>query len=445
MKRSSRGNGIAQLEVLTGSRGGERRTLVGEYFTVGRDPESDLQLDPDVDLAVSGRHAQFSFQDGRWFLSDLGSLNGTILNGERITGPVPLHHEARIQFGEDGPIVVFRTRSKDGASPLGAWLKHSWLPLGLIALLSAALVAVGAVALRSRSEGRRYAQQISAMQQEIDSVLRASERTAAELRGWNESLAEALSRSREDLRVVRTELEHAQRRGDPGEIEVLRVQLQEAQAALGRHQLAAAIDHEAIERANRRAVVKVFVTLREETVTGTAFSVRSDGVLLTNRHLLTDRDGTVRPQRIDVQFADSDDYFPARIVAVSQAEDLAALRVDLILGDVPTISDFNQRPDTVSTGEAVVVIGFPRGGADPAREGRGGIARPTITAGILGFVSDTVLSVYGYGAEGASGSPVFDGDGKVIGVVFGGRQGAGEHMLDAVPIRRAVHLLQRVY
>ena len=321
MRRRGKGYQDAQLEVLTGSRAGERRSLTGPPFTVGRDAESNLQFNPHLDLAVSGRHAQFAFQDGRWVLSDLGSLNGTFLNGERILDPVPLHHEARVQLGEDGPTVLFRSPTSRVATPGAGGAGLSRGISALIAFLVIALVVVGTVAIRSWVRERSYAAQISATRQRIDSVLTASERTVEELRGSNETLAEALTRSREELRNVQSELDDAQRRGDAGQIESLRVQLQEAEAALGRHELAAAIDYGAVERANRRAVVKVFVTFQEETVTGTAFAVRSDGTLLTNRHLLADRTGALRPQRIDVQFADSPDYFPARVVAVSNAED----------------------------------------------------------------------------------------------------------------------------
>jgi S1-C subfamily serine protease len=317
--------------------------------------------------------------------------------------------------------------------------------LALIGFLTLALVVVGTVAVQSWIRERSYAAQISAMQQEIDSVLASRERTVEELRGSNESLAEALDRSLGELRDVRSELDDAQGRGDAEEIEALRVQLQEAEAALGRHELAAAMDFEEVERANRRAAVKVFVTFQTETITGTAFAVRPDGVLLTNRHLLADRLGSLRPLRIDVQFADSPDYFPARVVAVSNVVDLAALRVDLVIGEIPTVSGFNERPDTISPGQPVAVIGFPLGGANPSQEGGGGVARPTITAGVLGFVSDTLISIYGYGAEGASGSPVFDASGEVIGVVFGGRRGEDEHLLDAIPIRRSEELLGRVF
>jgi S1-C subfamily serine protease len=53
------------------------------------------------------------------------------------------------------------------------------------------------------------------------------------------------------------------------------------------------------------------------------------------------------------------------VVAASDADDLAVLKVDNIVGGVPTILGFNSRPDTVQAGQGVAVIGFPLGGADP--------------------------------------------------------------------------------
>ncbi|MBP1642281.1 MAG: hypothetical protein H6Q03_950, partial [Acidobacteria bacterium] len=53
----------------------ERNTLLG------RGPLADLEVE---DPAVSRRHALITIQDGRCFLSDLGSGNGTYLNGDRI-------------------------------------------------------------------------------------------------------------------------------------------------------------------------------------------------------------------------------------------------------------------------------------------------------------------------------------------------------------------------
>lgn len=439
------GLGDLRIEVLTGSLAGETRTFNTEELMIGRDPDADLRFDPHGDLAVSGRHARLFLQAGRWILEDLGSLNGTILNGQVISRPAPLEDGDRVQFGAQGPTVSFSISPGSPSSSRVATPRVHGTLLALVAVLSLALAVVGVVAFHSWMEGRSYAEQVRAMRGQIDSILGASGRALDELRGRNESLADALGRSREDVETLRDELDAAHRSGDSGEIEILRVQLQEAQAALVRQQLAASMDFEAIEEANRRAVAKVFVDFGGEILTATAFSVRPDGLLITNRHVVAGASGSRRPDRIAIQFADSRQVWPARIVSISQADDLAALKVDNIVGDVPTVAGFNQRLDTVQSGQPVALLGFPLGGADPFDEGAGGVARTTMTAGILGGVSDGILEMDGYGVEGSSGSPVFDGSGQVVGVLFGGRMDPSGRTLFAVSADRALSLLGRVY
>ncbi|MCJ7628039.1 MAG: serine protease, partial [Longimicrobiales bacterium] len=149
-------------------------------------------------------------------------------------------------------------------------------------------------------------------------------------------------------------------------------------------------------------------------------------------------------QRIAIQFADSRQVWPARVLATSITEDLALLKVDNIVGEVPTILGFNERPGSVQSGQGVGVIGFPLGGADPAGDAEGSIARTTLTAGIIQAARPDMLEVNGYGVEGSSGSPVFDGEGKVVGVLFGGRVVNGERTLFAVPANRAIAFLRGI-
>ena len=52
-------------------------------MTIGRNPDSDIVLS---DPLASRQHARIAASDGRWFVADLDSLNGTFLNGERLTG-----------------------------------------------------------------------------------------------------------------------------------------------------------------------------------------------------------------------------------------------------------------------------------------------------------------------------------------------------------------------
>jgi hypothetical protein len=72
----------AALVIRTGGgRVGESFPLHGERVAVGRRPESDVFLD---DVTVSRDHALLVHRTDGWHLDDLGSLNGTYVNRERI-------------------------------------------------------------------------------------------------------------------------------------------------------------------------------------------------------------------------------------------------------------------------------------------------------------------------------------------------------------------------
>jgi S1-C subfamily serine protease len=446
--------------MLTGSTAGKRMVLSGGEITVGRGADADFQLDPYLDLRVSGHHAALFPHGEGWAIRDLGSRNGTLLNGQRISEPSILRDGDRIQFGEDGPVAEFRLLGEEAfpvpgpiPSPAAALntapvASHSggrpWILPTAMGVLVLALLATAVIALRSWSEGRRYREQVLAMQGRIDSILEASAASADALQGRIEGLHDALQDSRENLERARRELGAAQSAGNTSEVAALRVQVQEAQAALVRQQLAANLDFDAIEAANGRAVVKVYVDFGGEVMTATAFAVREDATLLTNRHVVLGPGGDRTPQRLAVQFADSRQVWPARVVATSDVDDLAVLKVDNIVGGVPTILGFSTRSDTIQPGQGVAVIGFPLGGADPvAGEGTGSLARTTLTAGVVSARSEETLEVNGYGVEGSSGSPIFDGDGRVIGVLYGGRIVNGERTLFAVPAERVAAFLRQ--
>jgi hypothetical protein len=70
---------------------------VSEGLVLGRGDDVDLQLE---DTFASSRHAQIAPQGTVLVLSDLGSTNGTFLNGEPLRGPQPLHPGDRIRIGE---------------------------------------------------------------------------------------------------------------------------------------------------------------------------------------------------------------------------------------------------------------------------------------------------------------------------------------------------------
>lgn len=73
--------GAATLVVKRGPNAGSRFVLASEVTRVGRHPDSDIFLD---DITVSRRHAEIVRREHRWWIQDVGSLNGTYLNRERV-------------------------------------------------------------------------------------------------------------------------------------------------------------------------------------------------------------------------------------------------------------------------------------------------------------------------------------------------------------------------
>jgi pSer/pThr/pTyr-binding forkhead associated (FHA) protein len=74
--------GQALLAVKRGPNAGSTFLLVKDSTSAGRSPDSDVFLD---DVTVSRKHAIFDHRDdGSWFIRDVGSLNGTYVNGEQV-------------------------------------------------------------------------------------------------------------------------------------------------------------------------------------------------------------------------------------------------------------------------------------------------------------------------------------------------------------------------
>ncbi len=90
--------GSALLVVQRGPGTGSRYLLDTDLSTAGRHPESEIFLD---DITVSRRHVEFRRQDGSFRVHDVGSLNGTYLNGDRVD-------DAELQNGDEVRIGKFR-------------------------------------------------------------------------------------------------------------------------------------------------------------------------------------------------------------------------------------------------------------------------------------------------------------------------------------------------
>ncbi len=457
----------AWIEVLEGGRAGAVHRLGDTPVTVGRHGDAQLRLDPRTDLTVSGRHALLVPSSGVWAVRDLGSTNGTWVNEQPVgQGDRVLADGDRIRLGAGGPLLVFRTSADPpetmqmsvGPEATSSGRRFPWVPVVVavvaLSVLSSAFYVAGRLAT-----GQDWERERAALEARMDSILSVAQTRTAALRARNDSLErnqnqnveslqlrvsgllEALQQSQNEVRSLRTSLQSAEDHGlDDDEVTRLRQRLQSVSVALERQQLAASLDFAKIESVTRRGTAQIYVEMPEGVVTATAFGVSPSGILMTNRHVVAGPDGSERPRRIGIQFADSRQVWPAHVVRVSSTADLALVQVERLEGDIPVVLGFNARTDTLASGSPVAMLGFPLGGRPP--EGSAGLVRPLLTAGVISGNRGELLEVQGYGEKGASGSPVLDRDGRVVGVLVGGTDTDVGRTLLAVPAPEAIRLLQ---
>jgi hypothetical protein len=89
--------GQYQLVMRSGPTPGAVYPLEGEQLMIGRDSSNAVAIN---DAEVSRRHARLTFQGGKYVIEDLGSTNGTFINGQRLTGPHVLKPGDVVAFGE---------------------------------------------------------------------------------------------------------------------------------------------------------------------------------------------------------------------------------------------------------------------------------------------------------------------------------------------------------
>ena len=69
----------------------------GTEVTLGRDPTCECTL---ISETVSARHARFTYHHGQWWLEDLNSTNGTIINGQPLTTAIVVIPGDQIHCGD---------------------------------------------------------------------------------------------------------------------------------------------------------------------------------------------------------------------------------------------------------------------------------------------------------------------------------------------------------
>lgn len=439
-----------ELRITAGARAGTSERFDKSVIAIGRHPMCDLRFDAQKDLDVSARHAEIRSVGGRHVLHDLGSTNGTFVNGERVQGERDLKDGDVLLFGVDGPRVSFHVKAAaaQGTAPAAprqpteVRIAHAVqqqtnrLKQMVIALAVLVVVAGGLTFLMLDRATAQNQAQLARLLASNDSLARALELRLAQT-GIADS---ALTAARAESERLAAELRARQQSG--GDITALSAEMRTA------HSRTAAIsrmDYAAIAAANKAAMVFLVVEMPDSArSSGTGFNLLPDGFIVTNRHVVQSADGT-RAQRIAVAFDGTRGrWLQARIAYVSETDELAFLRI-VRPGPFPVVSGIAEDAAASALGEPVAILGYPLGTGLVGMQGDIDQLRPMATLGFgtVSKVLDDAIQLDAFAAQGSSGSPVFDARGLVVGVVYGGASESNGRIVYAVPAASLIRQLPR--
>ena len=209
---------------------------------------------------------------------------------------------------------------------------------------------------------------------------------------------------------------------------------------------------------------------------GTGFLVAHDGRLLTNHHVaepwwgdeelkqLLDRGATAFAASYTAYFPGTSQGIAAKLDRISPDADLATLKLQTSAPPHTVLLELDDRSEASVSGDPVVLIGYPTGiegilaraGSDVTKKvaenahevtqvvsqlAAQHLIRPTTTQGHIGDVLKDKIVYDAATTSGGSGGPLFNRDGKVIGVNFAILNGFGGSNL-AVPVRYADKLVK---
>lgn len=378
---------LATFTHLIGPKKGDREKFDGDRILVGRAPDNGLRFS-DNDRRVSSHHAEILRKGDHYVLRDLGSTNGTIINGRRVTVS-EIHPDDLIEFGPGGPLVRFNVES--GKESIDS----------------------GSLTLK----------------------LRPSKGTAALHRKGNLTLIISIVLSMVTGAVAATLLS-----GRLNGREKEPYSFSEIAALNGPAVVFVRAEYDLTDAAGR--------VVAREAQTGSGFVISPDGRIVTNRHVVRhwEYDNAAAGMtgnivRIEVLFPRQTrgEAIEARLESYSPGKepDVAILRIN---GDrLPAAREVAADLAEVSQGEEVAALGYPLGLDLLERTGDERVG-PSMSTGIVSRVGQDYIQLNLRAFRGNSGGPVLNRKGQVIGIVTASVPSAQELIL-CTPIGRALELL----
>jgi S1-C subfamily serine protease len=368
-----------RLQFASGSQQGQAADVAGDRFLVGRGSDCELTL---ADGEASRRHALLRPQaDGTVVLEDLGSTNGTFVNGRRISGPVTLRGGERVRIGDtelnflDGVVPQAQQPSPATAPP----------PPGAAAAAAAAGGGAGAAAAGSAPPTPSRIERI---------MLRRSVNRAMIIAGISGAIA---------LIAV---------------IVVVVIVLTGGSSAPSSSEIVAAV---------KPATVDVLISQTGEGVVagGTGWVLDRDrGLIVSNNHVINGAD--------QVQVVVDGQKRNAQVVAAAPCQDMSVIRVADNAG-MKTMPLGSQ--SDLKAGDTVVAVGFPASASpqDHLVATVGSVSDPktqydvpqAADVPILSNVVQTDAAIN----PGNSGGPLVDQDKELVGMNTAGLDEAGGRRL----------------
>jgi pSer/pThr/pTyr-binding forkhead associated (FHA) protein/V8-like Glu-specific endopeptidase len=377
------------IEIVGGARRGRKLEFDDPTsIKFGRHPSCEVAFDPEQDRDASSRHAELKREGAIYCIYDLDSANGTVVDGQPVQGRTPVAPGAEIEFGAGGPRCRIHY-------------------VGVAATVPPTVVKPGAKPVPQPQLGQRTVAMM------IDQALR---------RGRTRAILSAVVAAA----VVGTAVV----------VIVIRLRAKKPSGA-------------EIARQNHDAIFLVSVKSGSGDEAGycSAFAI-SESKLATNAHCVAlgedyrRRGGTLwviqngHPSvRYEIKRMKRIEGF--RQKADSITPDVGLLGIDGSLPAHATLAAHGEYQG-LATGDVIYSYGFPGRLSDVASPEatfmEGVIGRITTLDGRSAAVSDTRLIQHSaFTSGGTSGSPIFDGEGRVVAVNTGGYVEANENTTRPLP------------